>query len=66
MNRFKDCLYIINKILKNSQIINDTYFFTRAKEIEIMIYIQQYDIIKAQKSYEEILAKEIKRTKEEN
>ena len=57
MNRFKDCLYIINKILKNSQIINDTYFFTRAKEIEIMIYIQQYDIIKAQKSYEEILTR---------
>ena len=55
MNRFKDCLYIINKILKNSQKINDTFFFTRVKEIEIMIYIQQYDISKAQKSYEEIL-----------
>ena len=55
MNRFKDCLYIINKIIKNSQKINDTYFFIRAKEIEIMIYVQQYDIMKAQKSYEEIL-----------
>ena len=41
MNRFKDCLYIIAKILKNSQAINDTYFFTRAKEIEIMIYMQE-------------------------
>ena len=55
MNRFKDCLYIINKIIKNSQKINDTYFFIRAKEIEIMIYVQQYDIMKAQKSYDEIL-----------
>ena len=57
MNRFKDCLYIINKIIKNSQAINDTYFFTRAKEIELMVYVQQYDISKAQKSYDEILSR---------
>ena len=57
MNRFNDCLYIIAKILKNSQAINDTYFFTRAKEIEIMIYVQQYDVDKAQKSYDEILTR---------
>ena len=57
MNRFKDCLYIIEKILKNSQKINDTYFFTRAKELEIMIYVQQYDISKAQKSYDDILSR---------
>ena len=57
MNRFNDCLFIISKILKNSKKINDTYYFTRAKEIEIMIYMQEYDITKAQKSYDEILSR---------
>ena len=55
MNRFKDCIYIIEKIIKNSDKINDTYFFIRAKEIETMIYIQQYDIAKAQRAYDDIL-----------
>ena len=57
MNRFKDCLYIIEKIIKNSDKINDTFFFVRAKEIETMIYIQQYDIAKAQKAYDDILSR---------
>ena len=55
MNRTKDCLFIIEKIIKNSDKINDTYFFIRAKEIETMVYIQQYDVAKAQKSYDDIL-----------
>ena len=37
--------------------INDVFYYIRAKEIETMIYIQQYDIAKAQKSYDEILTK---------
>ncbi len=57
MNRYKDCLYIIEKIIKNSDKINDTYFFVRAKELETMIYIQQYDISKAQKAYDDILSR---------
>ena len=57
MSRFKDCLYIIDKIIKNSNKINDTYFFVRSKELETMIYIQQYDITKAQKAYDDILTR---------
>ena len=54
MNRFDDALFVIKKIIDNSDKIADNYYYIRAKEIETMIYIQRYEIPKSEKVINEI------------
>ena len=57
MGRYDDCLKIANKIEKNSSRVNDVYYYTRGKEIEVMTHIQNYDVENAKKAYSAILSK---------
>ena len=41
MNRLDDALFIIKKMIVNSDKVFDTYYYIRCKEIETMIYIQK-------------------------
>ena len=54
MNRLDDALFIIKKMIVNSDKVFDTYYYIRCKEIETMIYIQKYEIPKSEKCMNEI------------
>lgn len=57
MGRYNDCMKIISKFNKNSTSVNDVYYFIRAKEIEVMLHIQNYEIEKANEAYNALLSK---------
>lgn len=54
MNRQDDCLAVIKKQVQSSRELNDFYFMIRFKEIEIMIYLYNYNLTEANKIISEI------------
>jgi hypothetical protein len=54
MNRQEDCLVIIKKQLQSAKELNEFYFMIRFKEIEIMIYLYNYNLAEANKIISEI------------
>jgi hypothetical protein len=57
MNRQPDCLQIIRQLVQYSGELNDTFYFIRLKEIEIMIHLLNYNLKDAEITYQEIITR---------